>query len=54
MSCGLKAEGKKSEVWITPTSTSAGVADVDAVHLHVDLIFHVPPLLVIVEDQTSI
>lgn len=42
------------QVEITLTFTRISVADVDAVHLHVDLILHVPPLLVIVEDQTSI
>lgn len=44
----------KTKVRITPTSTRAGVADVNAVHLHVDFVLHVPPLLVNVEDQTSI
>lgn len=39
---------------VTGTLTSRGVADVNAVNPHVDIIFHVTPLLIIIEHKTSI
>lgn len=43
-----------TETFRPSTLASSGVADVDAVHPHVDVILHVTPLLVVVEDKTSI
>lgn len=39
---------------VTGTLTSRGIADVNAVNPHVDIIFHVTPLLIIIEHKTSI
>lgn len=36
------------------TLASSGVADVNAVHPHVDVILHVTPLLIVVEHKASI
>lgn len=36
------------------TLTSSRAADVDAVHPHVDVILHVAPLLIVVEDKAAI
>lgn len=38
----------------TSTLTSSGVADVNAIHPHVDVILHVAPLLIVIEHKTSI
>lgn len=39
---------------MTSTLTTSGVADVNAVHPHVDVILHVSPLLIIIEHETSV
>ena len=39
---------------MTSTLTCSRVADVNAVHPHVDVILHVTPLLIIIEDEASV
>lgn len=39
---------------VTSTLTSRGVADVNAVDPHVDIILHVTPLLIIIEHKSSV
>lgn len=42
------------KVWAADTVAGGRVADVNTVHPHVDVILHVPPLLIIVEHKSPV